>query len=311
MDSAKNEIFKQMFGGDKFQDVVDTLKSDLQKTRTKSDIAKLLPKYLFYVYFDRQIDTLTNTFYSLKTALKEIGTKKALMMDEMLVFPHAISNFRNRRYEKEQLEKAKKNEQNVDIDFIYKKTKELFENINNDDYLAQYANTRQSIDDIRAYAKIAILALFTGRRINEILNTIHFFKRKDKIYMRGLLKKNGLEEKEYELCLFENIDIKILQKFVRDVRKFFKVDEVKKGAKTLTRQNQLLNKKYNYIINNNIRKIYNLKNLTVHDFRAIYAELCFQKSGEKIENKNEFIAKVLGHTNTVTQTAYKNRARGV
>ncbi len=311
MKDVKKEILHQMFGGDKLNDVAITLKSDLQHAKSKGDIAKLLPKYLFYVYFDRPIDTAVNTFYTLKTILKEIGTKKAQTMDEMLTLPHAISNYRNRKYEKEQLEKAKKDEQNIDIDYILSKTKELLENIDNDNYLAQYVNTRQSIEDIKAYAKMAIIALYTGRRMNEILNTVSFHRHGDKVYMQGLLKKHGTENKEYELCLFEDIDIKTLQKFLRDIRRYFNVDEVKAKASTVTRQNQLLNKKFNYIVNNNIRKIYGIDNLTLHDFRAIYAELCFRQSGEKVENKNEFIAKVLGHTNTVTQTAYKNRAKGV
>jgi len=305
----QKELFTKMFGGYLLNDVIKTLKKDLTKCKNKTDIARLLPKYLLYVYFERDIDTLTNTFYTFKTMLKEIGTNKALILRDMLKMDFAITKYRKNEYEKKQLEKLKDDSQNLNIDYIYRKTKELLENIEDDDYLSQYINTRQTLDDIKTYAKIAIVALYTGRRINEILNTLEIHKIKNKVFIKGLLKKKGLDDKDYELCLFEKIDIKLLQKFLRDIRKYLQVDLVKSQAKTITRQNQLLNKKYNAIINKNIRKIYNLKNLTIHDFRAIYAELCFQKSNEKLENKNEFIAKVLNHAMPVTQTAYKTKLK--
>ena len=306
MQDFKYLFFKKLYGTDRTSDILAMFKRDISKVKSFVDIITLTNKYMPFIYLDNSIHTTATRFTELKKAINATNIANKYK-DKLLTAFSAPAHFYetlNELKENKLLEKIENNEKK-ELDFDLSKfdeiVKELYE-LGTDPSLKKYPfklGSRQTKEQIRAYYLATYLALTTGRRLTEILKTMQLRKYKDKLKVKGILKKkNEDKNKTYDLIVLDNID-RVLKAY-KELREIF-------DTSNLTERQ--VNQKFNYTFNQFLKtKIFKDSNLTFHDLRKIYLLKAYEKYA-KDEDFESFAEKALLHdvkldSKFITQTSY-------
>ena len=129
----------------------------------------------------------------------------------------------------------------------------------------------QTLEQVRSYHLIYILALATGRRFSELVKTVTITKRGKKFFFKGLLKKkDDLKNKEVEAHFLE-LGYKQIQAHFKELRKYF--DTKLQAEKNISIQDitvQQINLYFEKTYNNAVGRITDKKVSNVHELRHFY-----------------------------------------
>jgi len=302
-----HKLYLEVFGTTKGNEIKEMFKTDIKKIRSQKDVLECYKKYEIYLTFGRALGTVKNVFNDFK---KIINTTDKLKHKELLLEAFSLPNgyyYAINKASAKVVEQRKEEGANIEISVkeFNKLIRELYEKGMDKDisFWDKPLGSRQTKETIRAYFLATYLALVTGRRLTEILKTMELRKYKNKVKVKGILKKKGEEGDEnttYDLLVLDDVE-KVISAY-KELRKIF-------DCSNLT--NRECNNKYNHIFNRFLKENI-LHNTTFHDLRAIYSEIAYGKFGKQIEElgKKEFIEDILLHHKEVKAVDfYLNRVK--
>jgi integrase len=293
------ELSNALYGVNRWNDIKELFVSDFKKCRTNDDINKLYNKYIPYIWFGRALNTVIKKYTEFRALISEINNKHSkyaleivFLMGETNInkkpFNQGIYGVTIHKAKDKQLNKTTNDLKEIDLKVVHNLVHKLKDKIDNNDFIIA---SSQSIERVKAYHLIILLALTTGRRQVELLKTLEIDynkNRKQKIYFKGIVKKGSKSiDKEAGTILF--ITIQETKKYLNMLRKLLPTQKM---------ENIKINQKYNGVIASALirytKDIIGFK-LKFHDLRSLYAEYAWETLGEGYTNKATFFDMVLNH----------------
>lgn len=280
---TRNDILQAAHGTSSVKEIKDLMSRDAQRIKTLSQMSGFAQKYALFMYFDTTLNTLKSRVSDVRNHLKNAGNIRKEIIDLYLLPTKVYTSVNNKAAEKAKEELLKN--QNSEMDFekwTLKTLENLISKIENSEIDLVSNNSNKSRE--MAYIKLIVVALATGRRQVEVLKTMSLSKKKDEAKYGGLVKKKS---DDFSLVAPILADIKIVKKYLQDVRDEFKIAEM---------TNKEINSKYNASISKSLSRYLDpeIAEQGFHFLRAAYAEACFLKFGDNAE-KNTYFSQILGH----------------
>lgn len=309
------ELSNALYGSSRWSDIKELFTSDLKKCKTHDDINKLYNKYIPYIWFGRALNTVIKKYTDFRTLIGDSGSKHAkyaletvFLVGETVVnkepFNIGIYGVTTAKANKRQLNKKRSDLRKIDVKKDFEKLVHTLKyKIDNDIFKT---TSSQTVEMVRAYHLIMLLALVTGRRQVELLKTLEIDynkNRKQKIYFKGIVKKGSKNlEKEAGTILFLT---------VQETKKYLKMLRQSLPAESL--DNTRINQKYNGVIANAlgsyVEKVMGWNN-TVKVVDGNEVTIAVDKDGNDydIDNSQELKWKIWKKTNNNNETISKETA---
>ena len=264
---------------------------DYKKCDTQDDIIALYNKYIPYIWLGRSIFTVKNKYTDFKNIIKEIANKRQEKFAlEVFYGGENLYVALKEDTEKKAEELLDKERKPIDIAEFEKDILELKNTIDSRSYKIA-RNQKEEL--VRAYYIAILLAFATGRRQIEILKTLDISGVK-KVVFKGLAKKRNDDDNEIDNAHILFLGVSDTKKYLKELRKLLDTEKM---------TNKEINQKYNNVFNKAVER-YTDFDMSFHDIRSAYAEICYSKFGEG-EDLEKFYSKVLGHkVKAVTQATF-------
>jgi len=284
---TNEEIIRELYHSRNISEIAEQFAAKIRKK--DADIEKIIMDYMPALWLGQSFGSVATRYSAFRKELKKTQNRNAKKALKILNFPTEGFDILKRAQDEKALEK---------------KESQVFDEKNAEDLLRFLKETiekrswpapssRQREEQIEAYWLAAYLALATGRRFTEVLKTMDISKHGTNVKITGLTKKAPGEDVLENACLLD--DYKSVKKALKRLREIFDatgltVDEV--------------GKKNSYTFNRYLKqKILKNDEMSFHDLRTLYAELCWNRYGkESGMSKEDFIGHVLGHRKIVTAT---------
>jgi len=280
----RNDVLSELYGSRFWKDIKSDFMKEAKKANTMIKQSEFFAKWNYYYMYETPISTIKGRSLEMRKALTEANIKADSPLYELFKLPTSLYHLINERYDEERKEKLLSDDKNIDYSEISDiLLKDLLEDINDKDVLKVSNNSSKSRE--LAYQKLIVLAIATGRRQIEILKMLKLSKRKDEAIYRNLAKKKNSDKDSIVAPIL--IDINIAKKYLNDIRKEFKTEEL---------TNKQVNSKFNGSIKKSLFRYLpdDIASKGFHFLRALYAETCYKKFGGTMD-KNTYISKILGH----------------
>lgn len=291
-------IIEALYGRDiKQEEFFKALIGEFKKA-DESEYVAIYNRYIPYFWADRSAYTARNLYQSVLKELK--ATKMAKTKKEAIesIFTLSTGFFTA----------LNTISQNKEIERMNDKTE-----FSIDHHIAQMIELKNSIVEKRikghgvqsdeqatANAIAVYLAMATGRRTLEILQTLTIVKQKGEIYFSGLAKKGEDDESLYPAILLDD-DFLFINKSMEKMRKIL-------GTQELTPKQ--INQKYSVVLNRASAKLLG-ENVTMHELRERYAEICVQVKRPAEMDEGLFRDFVLGHETKLKASDFYKSQKGV
>lgn len=275
----RQEYLDLVFNFSNWKDIKVSFIDEAKKLKTKNDIMEFASKYLMFMVFDSSVFTIRNRSKEMRDLLIENNLEELVSLFKI---DKNIYMGIKKDYNKNLKEDFKVSNDFDHKEFTQKTIKELINNIDNNIILSK--SNMSKLEDELFYQKLFVLALATGRRQIELLKTLSVKKKKDLVIYEGLSKKRNDDIESCEAPTL--IDIKILKKYLSDVRDYLSKYDVENMT-----ANQI-NSKFNGRIGNAIKRY--IGNYNFHFFRSCYAHACY----EELKIKGDitiYFSEILGH----------------
>lgn len=291
-------IIEALYGRDIKQEEFLKALIDEFKKADEVEYPTIYNKYIPYLWADRSVYTARNLYQSV---LKELrATKMAKAKKEAIekVFTLSTAFFTA----------LNTISQNKEVERMNDKTE-----FSIDHHIAKMIDVKNSIiekkikghgvqsdEQATANAIAVYLAMATGRRTFEILQTLRLVKQKGEIYFAGLAKKGDDDETLYPAILLDD-DFAFIKKSIEKMRKTL-------GTEELTAKQ--INQKYSVVLNRATAKLLG-EDVTMHELRERYAEICVQKKRPSDMDEGLFRDFVLGHDTKLKASDFYKSQKGV
>lgn len=280
---TRQDYLKEVFGTSLWKNISPILLKEGKQVKTINEALNFSNRWCMYLYYDSSIHTIKNRSKEIRDFLAE--NKLDNLIDtfkiESEIYGLLKQNYKDKV--KEDLEVSNSNNNNFNhLEFTTSKIEELRKRILNKDTIMTSNSANEESELF--YIKLFLLALTTGRRQIELLQSLEISKKKELAVFKGLSKKR--DEKEFVCEAPILIDIFEAKKLLNDVREYLS----KYGIDKLN-ANQI-NSKFNGRIGNALKRY--VGNYTFHYLRSCYAHSCYELFGGD-KDKTLYFQEILGH----------------
>ncbi len=280
---TRNEYLIEIFGSTLTREIYPILVKEGKQVKTINDTCKFASKWVFFLVYDSAIHTIKNRSKEIRDLLIE---NKLDNLVDIFKLESSIYGLLKQSYQnkvKEDLKVSNLAEDKFNhLDFAKNKIAELQKRIKDKDTIMTSNSANE--DSEMFYIKLFLLAISTGRRQIELLQSLEISKKKDLAVFKGLSKKR--DEKDFICEAPILIDVFESKKLLADIREYLS----KYGIENLN-ANQI-NSKFNGRIGNALKRY--VGNYTFHFLRSCYAHSCFEQFADG-EDKTLYFQKILGH----------------
>ena len=270
LEIARKNAFLSLYGVSTQKEILELFRDDCieHKAIKNNDEAKeisgtrLFSKYALAITFLYNLSTIKTNLKAYKAVIRELGLEKV----QSKFYFEGLSPTVNKTTKANVKKKSTVNKKMpYSVNDEIRRVALLLKN--NSFKVAK----NQTLEQVRSYHLIYILALATGRRFSELVKTVTITKRGKKFFFKGLLKKkDDLKNKEVEAHFLE-LGYKQIQAHFKELRKYF--DTKLQAEKNISIQDitvQQINLFFEKTYNNAVGRITDKKVSNVHELRHFY-----------------------------------------
>ena len=270
LEIARKNAFLSLYGVSTQKEILELFRADCveHKAIKNNDEAKeisgtrLFSKYALAITFLYNLSTIKTNLKAYKAVIRELGLEKV----QSKFYFEGLSPTVNKTTKANVKKKSTVNKKMpYSVNDEIRRVALLLKN--NSFKVAK----NQTLEQVRSYHLIYILALATGRRFSELVKTVTITKRGEKFFFKGLLKKkDDLKNKEVEAHFLE-LGYKQIQAHFKELRKYF--DTKLQAEKNISIQDitvQQINLYFEKTYNNAVGRITDKKVSNVHELRHFY-----------------------------------------
>lgn len=280
---TRQEYLSEVFGTSLWREISQKFIKEGKQVKTINEALNFTNKWSMYLYYDSSIHTIKNKSKEMRDLLEANNLNN--LVDGFKI-EGVIYGYLKKVY-KDKLGsdfEAKNKEESIfnHLEFTQNQIKILEDRIKNKNFIMTSNSAKEESEMF--YLKLFLLALATGRRQIELLQSLEISKKKDLAVFKNLSKKQI--EKEFFCEAPILIDIFEAKKLLNDVREYLS----KYGVEKMN-ANQI-NSKFNGRIGMALKRY--IGNYTFHYLRSCYAHSCFELYGGD-RDKTLYFQEILGH----------------
>ena len=280
---TRQEYLSEVFGTSLWREISQKFIKEGKQVKTINEALNFTNRWSMYLYYDSSIHTIKNKSKEMRDLLEANHLNN--LVDGFKI-EGVIYGYLKKVY-KDKLGsdfEAKNKEDSIfnHLEFTQNQIKILEERIKNKNFIMTSNSAKEESEMF--YLKLFLLALATGRRQIELLQSLEISKKKDLAVFKNLSKKQI--EKEFVCEAPILIDIFEAKKLLNDVREYLS----KYGVEKMN-ANQI-NSKFNGRIGMALKRY--IGNYTFHYLRSCYAHSCFELYGGD-RDKTLYFQEILGH----------------
>ncbi len=280
---TRQEYLSEVFGTSLWREISQKFIKEGKQVKTINEALNFTNRWSMYLYYDSSIHTIKNKSKEMRDLLEANNLNN--LVDGFKI-EGVIYGYLKKVY-KDKLGsdfEAKNKEESIfnHLEFTQNQIKILEDRIKNKNFIMTSNSAKEESEMF--YLRLFLLALATGRRQIELLQSLEISKKKDLAVFKNLSKKQI--EKEFVCEAPILIDIFEAKKLLSDVREYL----YKYGVEKMN-ANQI-NSKFNGRIGMALKRY--VGNYTFHYLRSCYAHSCYELYGGD-RDKTLYFQEILGH----------------
>ena len=285
------ETLNALYGASTPAEVLEKFGQQLNAATNTRDVTLTVCEFIPFAWIGGKTMATAKTYYTkLRNVARTVENEQYRELALALCLPpQSLYEAIQQKTDTAKKEKIR-DEESFEIEAMHEILEKLSGLIEGGDEAIKSVKTRQqTLERAKAYVYATYLALVTGRRMIEILQTLRIEKRGDEYFFCGIAKDRSEEDKCIKAYLVEG-DFVTISKLLEYVQEHIR----ETGGEGMSPTK--INSKFNNPFNGAFKRLTGT-GYTFKDARDIYAELLWDKMGEGDSwvDKRDFRAKVLGH----------------